>query len=146
MKSFFENRTWPDEIEFWKYIQTIDHAPEGMPDGMYIIEMDSDISCIKFQEAFYFTQENKGEDFLYNREYTYTRITFRIKNGICYNRYFRGFEIIAAERRTANNEWISKYYKDLMFVVPPRPSTLEERLKAAACLGKLFEMKLKKAG
>lgn len=112
MKSFFENRTWPDEISFWEYIQTIDTAPDGTPDGIYVIEMDSDIGCVKFQEAFYFATDEEEHNCFYDRELVHIRVVFIIKQNILTIRLLEGHEISATDC-FEDESWVNSKYIDL---------------------------------
>lgn len=113
MKSLFENQIWPDEISFWKYIQTINSNPTNVSDGVYVIEMDSDIGCVKFQEAFYFETEKDCNHFLYTRDFTYARAVFFIEKTILETRFFEGHEIAATDR-LISGIWTNRKYIDLM--------------------------------
>lgn len=147
MKSFFENRTWTDEISFWKYVQTINKAPSGIPDGYYMIEMKSDIGHIQFQEEFYFSvaDKDRGIEFACDRDYTFARIDFKIYNGILNLRAFTGHEIYGCDK-FEDNHWVNKSYTDFFGdLTEERPKfTIHDKQKAAQALLELLKVNGKK--
>lgn len=135
MKSLFEGKVFSDEIAFWKYIQTIDAAPTGTADGLYVVEVNSELFQLCYSSEFYYLNRADGIQFFRSRDFTYARASFYILRGILQYRYFDGNEIAAGDV-FENGKWVEKWYEDFFLKMPAQypQFTIEEQQKAAKSL------------